>query len=109
MTRNYLDIPLAVLPHFKGGDGEAHVRLWEDASGKFMHCTLPPHASIGPHTHEDSYEVMYFLSGDGICLDDGSEHPVGSGVIHYCPVGHSHSVVNTGSEPLVLFAVIPKC
>ncbi len=27
---------------------------------------------------------------------------------HYCPQGHSHSVRNTGEEPLVIRAVLPK-
>ena len=27
---------------------------------------------------------------------------------HYCAVGHSHSVVNTGSEPLVILGVVPN-
>ena len=109
MTLDYSQIPLQVLPHFKGGTGEAHARLYSDESGKFMHCTLPLGSSIGPHVHTGSYEVMYFLSGSGICIDDNQEIPIFPGMIHYCPAGHSHSIVNTGTDPLVLFAVIPKC
>ena len=39
--------------------------------------------------------------------DDGQEVPLRPGTVHYCRPGHSHSIVNTGREPLVLFAVIP--
>ena len=49
---------------------------------------------------------MYFLSGTGVCLDDGAEVPVGPGLCHYCPRGHSHSVVNTGTEPLVILGIV---
>jgi len=108
MTKDYHDIPLQILPHFKGGEGEAHARLFTDKRGKFMHCTLPVGSSIGPHVHEGSYEVMYFLSGSGVCIDDGQEVPLSPGAVHYCLPGHSHSIVNSGDEPLVLFAVIPK-
>jgi len=108
MTLDGKDIPLQILPHFKGGTGEAHARLFTDERGKFMHCTLPAGSSIGPHVHEGSYEVMYFLSGTGVCIDDGREIPLCPGMVHYCLPDHSHSIVNTGTEPLVLFAVIPK-
>ena len=107
MTLDVTRISPQVLPHFKGGDGEAHARLLTDELGKIMHCTLPPGASIGPHVHEGSYEVMYFLSGTGVCIDDGQEVPLRPGTVRYCRPGHSHSIVNTGREPLVLFAVIP--
>lgn len=33
---------------------------------------------------------------------------VTAGGCHYCPKGHSHSLVNNGSEDVVFFAVIPE-
>ena len=62
----------------------------------------------GLHTHEGSCEMIFVLSGEGICLDDGEEYPFRPGMCHYCPEGHSHSVFNTGSEPLVLLGVVPN-
>ena len=108
MTLDYKDIPVQIKPHFKGGEGEAHARLIEDPQGKIMHGTLPPGSSIGVHTHQGNYEVMYFLSGTGVVTDDGAEIPVGPGVVQYCPPGHSHGVRNTGDEDLVMFCVIPN-
>ena len=52
--------------------------------------------------------MIFVLSGEGICLDDGEEYPFRPGMCHYCPEGHSHSVFNTGSEPLVLLGVVPN-
>ena len=76
--------------------------------GKILRLTLQPGSSIGLHIHEVSCEIMYFLSGTGVCLDDGAEVPVGPGLCHYCPRGHSHSVVNTGTEPLVILGIVPN-
>ncbi|MFR7893260.1 MAG: hypothetical protein ACLU38_03455 [Dysosmobacter sp.] len=41
-------------------------------------------------------------------LYDGVWEPVAPGTCHYCPKGHSHSLVNDGTEDLVTFAVVPE-
>jgi len=51
---------------------------------------------------------MHFLSGTGVCTDDGRTVDIRPGMTHYCPPGHSHSVVNTGTEPLVILGVVPN-
>lgn len=51
---------------------------------------------------------MCIVSGTGLCHDDGTEVTLTPGMWHYCPQGHSHSVRNTGTEPLVIRAVLPK-
>lgn len=108
MILHFDDMPSLVQPHFKGGDGEAETRIFSDEMGRILRLTLPVGSSIGPHTHTDSCEVMYFLSGTGLCIDDGVEVPVTPGLCHYCPQGHSHSVINTGTEPLVILGIVPK-
>ena len=40
--------------------------------------------------------------------DDGQTVDIRPGMTHYCPPGHSHSVVNTGTEPLVILGVVPN-
>lgn len=108
MFLDFSAIPEVSVPHFKGGEGQALVRKFEDAQGKILQLTLPVGSSIGPHTHEGSFEVMYFLSGEGVCIDDGAEIPVRAGMTHYCAPQHSHSVANTGAEPLVILGVVPN-
>ena len=51
---------------------------------------------------------MNFLSGEGVCTDDGEAVAVRPGMTHYCPPGHGHSVVNTGAEPMVILGVVPN-
>lgn len=108
MFLDFASIPEVAVPRFKGGEGQALVRKFEDAQGKILILTLPAGSTIGHHVHEGSFEVMHFLSGEGVCTDDGKPVAVRAGMTHYCAVGHSHSVENTGSEDLLLVAAIVK-
>ena len=87
------------IPEFKGGTGETIAR---------MHGRLPAGSTIGYHRHETNSEIIFILDGAAKCLyDDGEEHLV-KGECHYCPKGHSHSLINAGKEELVFFAVVPE-
>ena len=108
MMLDFNAIEPTVVPHFKGGVGEAHVRTAvSDAMGRILTLTLPAGASIGLHTHTGNCEIIHVLSGSGVCHDDGADVPLTAGMTHYCPEGHTHGIDNTGAEPLVLFAVLP--
>lgn len=65
MTLDFDRMPSLVQPRFKGGQGEAETRIFQDDMGKILRLTLQSGSSIGLHTHEDSCEIMYFLSGTG--------------------------------------------
>ena len=108
MKLDFNAIPETVIPAFKGGTGEAHVRRYEDAMGAVVLITLPAGSSIGLHTHVGNCEVVRILSGHGKCIDDGEEYPIAAGTVQYCPEGHSHSIINTGDEPLTLLGVLPN-
>ena len=108
MLIRFDELEPSVVSHMKGGEGEARLQLVQDMDNKIMRSVLAPGASIGLHTHETSSEVMYFLSGTGKVLYDGVWEPVAPGTCHYCPKGHSHSLVNDGTEDLVTFAVVPE-
>lgn len=60
MTLDFDRMPSLVQPRFKGGQGEAETRIFQDGMGKILRLTLEPGSSIGLHTHTDSCEVMYF-------------------------------------------------
>ena len=108
MLLNFDQMPITTLAQFKGGDGVIEGRIHTDAMCKILRLTLPVGASIGLHTHDTSCEMVYILSGNGTCLDDGAEISISAGDCHYCPKGHSHSIRNTGTEPLVLLGIVPE-
>ena len=102
------NIPEQAMPNFKGGEGTAWVRMFFDGQNRIMLGRLPAGASIGMHTHDTNSEIIYFLSGKGSVLYDGERFEVEAGQCHYCPKGHSHSLINNGDEDLVFFAVVPN-
>lgn len=95
-----------VIPHMRGGEKEVSAQLYTDPLGKIMRGTLVPGASIGLHTHETSSEIIYILAGEGKVLYDGVYEPLSAGSCHYCPKGHSHSLINDSGALLEFFAVV---
>ncbi len=96
------------IPEFKGGEGDAVIRMRADELGKIMYGRLEPGSSIGFHKHETNSEIIYIISGKADLLYDDGREEAGAGECHYCPKGHSHSMRNKGDEDLVFFAVVPE-
>jgi len=96
-----------VIPQFLGGEGNFHTRMRVDELGKIMRGALEPGSSIGLHTHDASSEIIYILAGKGRVLYDGEYEPLSAGSCHYCPKGHSHSLINDSDALLEFFAVVP--
>ena len=94
MILDFHSLSPAVVPHFKGGEGEAQVRTAvSDGMGRILTLTLPVGSSIGLHTHTGNCEIIHV--------------PLTAGMTHYCPEGHTHGIDNTGAEPLVLLGILP--
>ena len=108
MMIDFNALPTATIPHLNGGEGAVTAAMFLDGSGKIMKSVLPQGASIGMHTHVTSYELNYVISGNGKAVCDGKEEILTAGACHYCPIGASHSIVNTGAEDLVLLTVVPE-
>ena len=107
MIIDFKDLELNVAANFKGGEGEYVSRRFVDENNKIMLGTLEPGSSIGYHSHDTDSEVMYFLEGEATVLTDAGEEKLLPGQAHYCPMGHSHSLINRGDKPLVFVAVVP--
>lgn len=101
-------MPEKVLEHFNGGEKALNAKMYVDQNNKILHGRLEPGASIGLHTHDTSSETIFVVSGSGTVLIDGGQEPVHAGECHYCPKGHAHSLINTGTEDLVFNAVVPQ-
>lgn len=95
-------------PNFKGGEKKMTANMFFDGDNRILLGKLEPGASIGYHKHEGNCEIIFILSGHAkYLMDEGVEYAE-AGQCHYCPVGHSHSMINESDEDLVFFAVVPK-
>ena len=108
MIIDFTKIEETANPNFKGGEKEYNVRTHLDGNNRIMKGRLVPGASIGYHKHEGSSEIIFILSGQGKVLYDGGEERVQAGDCHYCPEGHSHSLINDSENELVFYAVVPQ-
>ena len=72
----------------------------------FAHTTLLPGCGIGFHMHNGESETYYIYSGSGEFNDNGTLVPVSAGDTTFTPSGTGHGLVNTGTEPLELIALI---
>ena len=110
------EIALSHMAEFKGGKKEFAANMFFDGANRIFKGYLVPGASIGVHTHEDSCEVIFILSGNGSLYEkepedvDGTYKDVQAGDCLYCPKGHTHSLMNpeAAEEDLVFYAVVPQ-
>ncbi len=109
MIIDFKNIEESVMPHFKGGEGDTRSRNFFDGLNKIMMGHLDVGCSIGYHKHETNSEVILITSGVARCLYDDGEERLVAGDCHYCPRGHSHSLINASdSAPLEYFAIVPE-
>lgn len=108
MNINFESIEETRLPNFKVGEGTTVARMYVDDSIRILNGYLEKDSSIGMHTHEGSSETIYILKGVGKVIYDGVEEQMSAGSCHYCPEGHTHSLINTGDEPLYFIGVVPN-
>ena len=60
-----------------------------------------PGGMVPEHAHDKEEEVMFFVSGTGKFVSEGTkEIPLEPGVCIYNPPGKPHKIINTGDEIL---------
>jgi mannose-6-phosphate isomerase-like protein (cupin superfamily) len=67
--------------------------------------TIPPGGEIGEEVHEDTDQILTFVSGTGKAIVSGAEKNVAQGDLVVVPAGLKHNFVNTGPNPLILYTV----
>lgn len=50
--------------------------------------------------------MLIIISGTGKAFCNGIEEVLRPGVMHICPKGSEHSIVNTGEEDLVMLTIV---
>lgn len=108
MIINFNEMEETILPAFKGGKKEYHAFMYTDSNNKIMKGRLIPGASIGLHTHSTGSEIIYILDGTATLIYDDNTETLTGGTCHYCPKGHTHSLINNSDRDLIFFAVVPE-
>jgi mannose-6-phosphate isomerase-like protein (cupin superfamily) len=70
----------------------------------FSHAILPPDGSTDYHSH-DRGELIYIVSGHGVCVHEGQTTPIQEDVALWVPAGEKHQMINQGDVPLKLATV----
>jgi quercetin dioxygenase-like cupin family protein len=106
MIIDFKNLPEMVNKNFNGGEKEVSFRAYADDKNRIMYGTLVPGASIGLHTHTEGSEIVYVLQGEATAYCDGKEEKLLPGTAHYCPKGHSHTVINNSKADMIFFSVV---
>jgi len=65
--------------------------------------TFPAHSVSAAHVHTSEEEALYVVDGRGHVECEGQVLPIEPGSFVFVPPGISHSVHNTGDEPIKFF------
>ncbi len=79
--------------------------LWTGRYTQLVIMTLPQGGEIGDEVHEETDQILTFVSGAGEARVGPDSRKVAQGDLVVVPAGTQHNVVNTGPNPLVLYTV----
>ncbi len=79
--------------------------LWTGEHTQLVIMTIPPGGEIGEEVHDDTDQILSFVSGVGKAVVSGRERKVKAGDIVVVPAGKKHNFLNDGPNPLVLYTV----
>lgn len=79
--------------------------LWTGEHTQLVIMTIPVGGEIGAEVHEDTDQVLTFVSGVGEAIVSGQKRKVTQGDLVVVPAGKKHNFVNTGENPLILYTV----
>lgn len=67
--------------------------------------SIPIGGDIGLETHDDTDQLLFFVSGEGEAIIKGEARIVGENDIVFVPAGSEHNFQNIGETDLKLFTV----
>lgn len=108
MIIDFKNIQPTIVHNMRNGQGDVQLVKYCDDVNTIVRITIKKGCSIGWHIHENDQEVIYVISGEGICTEDNVEHILKLGNANYCPKSKNHTIRNEKDEDLELFAVITK-
>lgn len=111
MITNVNEIVPETAEEVRGGNGAVYahklIDLFPGSAIKSVAVVrLEPGGSVGPHSHEEEEDFYYCLSGDGIVVDNGVEHPFKPGTLQITRHGETQAIRNTGETELVFLGAL---
>jgi mannose-6-phosphate isomerase-like protein (cupin superfamily) len=79
--------------------------LWTGRHTQLVIMTIPVGGEIGEEVHENTDQILSFVSGTGVADLAGQTSAVAQGDLVVVPAGTRHNFRNTGANPLVLYTV----
>lgn len=111
MIKSVHDIVPEVAENVRGGTGcvTAHklLDLFPGSAIKSVGIVrLEPGASVGPHSHHGEEDFYFCISGSGVVVDNGLEHPFTPGTLQITRDGETQAIRNTGETELVFLGAL---
>lgn len=108
MLIDFNTISPMTIPGMNNGTGTMTAQMYHDDFYRIIPTVIHPGGSIGVHRQESGDDLNYILSGTGKAICDGLVEELKPGVMHICPKGSEHSIINTGEGDLVMLTVVVK-
>lgn len=67
---------------------------------------LEPGAVIGSHSHHGEEDFYYCISGTGVVVDNGADHPFTEGTLQITRDGETQAIRNVGTDDLVFLGAL---
>lgn len=106
MIIDFNDIKPMTIPGMNGGTGTMMAQMYNDEKYRIISTAIHTGGSIGSHVQSGGDDLNYIISGEGKAICDGMEEELKPGVMHICPKGSEHTIINTGKEDLVMLTVV---
>lgn len=106
MKIDFNELSEMTIPGMNNGTGEMTVKMYNDEKYRIVPTVIHIGGSIGIHTQNSGDDLNYIISGTGKAICDGNEEKLHPGVMHICPKGSQHTIINTGSDDLVMITIV---
>lgn len=106
MIINFNGLKEMTIPGMNNGTGEMTVRMYNDEKYRIISTVIHAGGSIGLHMQSSGDDMNYILSGTGKAICDGVEEKLSAGMMHICPKGSEHSIINTGDDDLIMLTIV---
>lgn len=106
MKIDFTEMNSTTMSGTNNGTGMMTVRMYSDEKYRIIHTAIHSGGSIGLHTQNSGDDMNYIIRGTGKAICDGIEEELKPGVMHICPKGADHTIINTGSEDLVMLTIV---